>query len=236
MQRFFISDLHLSPGTPELAKAFSAFLANQAKHADELYILGDFFDAWIGDDEDHEFYTKIIHELRATSDSGTKTYFLHGNRDFLIGKAFAERCNITLLSETHSIVSGDKTVLLMHGDSLCTSDQEYMAFRAQVRNPAWQAQILALPLEQRRVMAAQLRNQSSSMNSNKAEDIMDVNQEAVCAQFTEHSADILLHGHTHRPATHTEGSQKRIVLGDWGNQAWYVHDADGDLSLNSYGI
>lgn len=234
MRRLFISDLHLSPAVPELAQAFRDFMKEHAVKAEELYILGDFFDAWIGDDEDDDFYLALIRDIKAYSDQGLKIYFQHGNRDFLVGLAFAESAGLSLLPETQVIEIGSHRVLLMHGDTLCTDDREYMAFRAQVRNPQWQQQILGLPLQQRRVMAAQLRAQSQSMNSNKAEDIMDVNAEAVSSTMDSHSANILLHGHTHRPNTHELDQGTRMVLGDWGKFVWYASSDGSDLSLHHY--
>jgi len=236
MAAYFISDLHLQPSAPKLAEGFHAFL-KQIDDVKQLYILGDFFDAWIGDDEDHPFYLEILDALKALVDSGVETFFLHGNRDFLIGEDLANKTGVQLLPEQYTVSLAGKNVLLMHGDSLCTTDTEYMAFRAQVRNPAWQQQILSLPLDQRRQMAAQLRAQSKSMNSNKAEDIMDVNPSDVQALFDANDIDILLHGHTHRPNRHTLPNEKeRIVLGDWGETGWYVKADEDSLELVEFPI
>lgn len=236
MAHYFISDLHLNPDAPQLYEAFQGFVESQAADATQLTILGDFFDAWIGDDEDLPFYCNVIDTLKRYTDNGLNIDFCHGNRDFLIGERFSERTGVTLLEETHSIQMGKTSLLLMHGDSLCTSDTEYMTFRNQVRNPAWQAQILALPLEQRRIMAEQLRAESQSMNSNKAEDIMDVYPEEVDKYFEKHKMNILLHGHTHRPARHPHTKGERIVLGDWTNTAWYVRADENNIELIEFGI
>jgi UDP-2,3-diacylglucosamine hydrolase len=236
MLRLFISDLHLCPAAPELAQAFEDFMRKHASGADELYILGDFFDAWIGDDEDDGFYLNLIALIRQYADKGLPIYFQHGNRDFLVGDDFAKAAGVTLLPEQHVISLGETKALLMHGDALCTDDQAYMAFRAQVRDPQWQQQILSLPLDQRRVMAAQLRAQSQSMNSNKAEDIMDVNEQAVRTVVEQSGAQTLIHGHTHRPQRHPLASAERIVLGDWGSKAWYLSCNDESMELHHYSI
>lgn len=236
MASYFISDLHLQPSEPKLAGGFYHFLDEIASDAKQLYILGDFFDAWIGDDEDGDFYLSIANRLQHLVDAGLPVYFQHGNRDFLISDAFCKKTGIQLLPEMHTLSLAGKQVMVMHGDSLCTGDIEYMAFRAQVRQPAWQQHVLSMPLEQRRQMAAQMRAQSQSMNSNKAEDIMDVNPNDVTALFEQNDIDVLLHGHTHRPARHailhpTLNNKERIVLGDWGKTGWYLRADDHTLDL-----
>ncbi len=230
MALYFISDLHLSPSVPTVTAGFKAFLTELTPQ-DSLYILGDFFDAWIGDDEDAPYYRNIIDELRALTEQGIALFFQHGNRDFLIGDRFAEETGATLLPEEHLVEDQGLRAVVLHGDSLCTRDQEYMAFRAQARNPLFQQQILSLPLEQRRVMAAQLRAQSKHMNSNKAEDIMDVTPEEVSALFERHEVDTVIHGHTHRPQRHPHPHGERIVLGDWHDTGWYLKATDETLEL-----
>lgn len=236
MARYFISDLHLQPSRDDLFRGYTDFCSNQLASGDELYILGDFFDAWIGDDEDGDFYLKVKAQLQSLVDSGIQTYFMHGNRDFLIGESFANDTGVELVPEHHKVtLSDNRTALLLHGDSLCTDDQEYMAFRQQVRNPAWQGQILALPLEQRRIMAAELRSKSKSMNSNKAEDIMDCSEANILQTFADESVNLMIHGHTHRPKRHAHapknGDSERIVLGDWETTGWYLKDNEGQLDL-----
>ena len=237
MTTYFISDLHLQASHPELTTGFYRFVEQTITDATDLYILGDFFDAWIGDDEDDSFYLGVIEKLKIYTDNGLRIFFMHGNRDFLVGKIFAEQTGVTLLDDPTDITLAGKKVRLMHGDSLCTTDTDYMQFRAQVRSPQWQQQVLSLPLAQRRMMAAQMRAQSQSMNSNKAEDIMDVNPIDVAAQFAQNEAqpkiDILLHGHTHRPARHqvNESGNERIVLGDWGKTMWYVRADNTTIEL-----
>lgn len=236
MARYFISDLHLQPSRTDLAKGYYAFCDEHLTAGDELYILGDFFDAWIGDDEDGDFYRDVMQQLASLKEQGISTFFMHGNRDFLVGTQFAEQTGVILLDEPSTLALSDgRTALLLHGDSLCTGDVEYIAFRQQVRNPAWQAQILALPLAHRRVMAADLRAKSKSMNSNKAEDIMDVAETSVNEAFENANTSLMIHGHTHRPNRHTHsnnlGTCERIVLGDWESTGWYLKDDNGAVDL-----
>ncbi|KXS39099.1 MAG: UDP-2,3-diacylglucosamine hydrolase [Halomonadaceae bacterium T82-2] len=240
MTTLLISDLHLHPGAPEIADGFLRYLDGPARQAEHLYLLGDIFEAWIGDDYRGEFETGILDALRRLSDAGTALYFMHGNRDFLIGNGFAEATGATLLSDPSVVELGGERVLLMHGDSLCTRDEAYMAFRAKARDPQWQAQILALPVEQRLALARDLRRQSGEANSNKAEDIMDVTPSEVERVMAEHGVRTLIHGHTHRPAVHelsVDGQPaRRIVLGDWQpNRGWDVRvDADSEPRLRDF--
>ncbi len=235
MHSLFISDLHLSHHSADIIRGFFGFLHNQAASADRLYILGDFFDAWIGDDDDDALVAEVKQHLRDYAQNH-EVFFLHGNRDFLIGEQFAQDTGITLLPEAHIIDLYGKSALVMHGDTLCTQDVEYLQFRAMVRNPAWQQQVLSLPLPQRRQMAAELRQKSKSMNAMKAEDIMDVTPGEVVRVMTEAGVDMLIHGHTHRPARHSltlnETSAERWVLGDWSaDTGWYLKVGDTQTEL-----
>ena len=236
MTTLFISDLHLQPSQPRLLDACLCFLDERARGSDALYILGDLFEAWIGDDDDAVWINDFVAALQQLRASGTALYFMHGNRDFLLGKNFAARCGMQLLSEAIVIDLYGRPALLMHGDTLCTEDKDYLAFRAQVRNPQWQQMALSTPLEQRRQLAAQLRQQSKMAASNKAADIMDVTPAEVARVIAENNVDLLIHGHTHRPARHeliVNGQPaERIVLGDWrdGDCMWYVR-ADRDKSI-----
>lgn len=240
MASYFISDLHLSERSPEIFHGLQLFLSQIANQADALYLLGDFFDAWIGDDDDSPFVAKVKQCLKEYTDAGTNTYFIHGNRDFLLGQSFAKETGITLLPELQCIEVNGSKVLLMHGDTLCTQDREYMQFRAMVHSAKWQDEVLSLPLEQRRMMAAQLREKSLSLNAMKAEDIMDVTPAEVTATMLEHDVKTLIHGHTHRPNTHEfklmSYPAQRIVLGDWSKtQGWYIEaNNQGDLELNTF--
>lgn len=222
MSTLFISDLHLEPARPDITAQFLSYLADEATRAGALYILGDLFEAWVGDDDPEPEKRRAIAAMRSLADQGVPLYFMRGNRDFLIGEQFADDAGCTLLDDPTVInLYGDR-VLLMHGDTLCTDDHEYQAFRKITRNPAWQSQVLGLPLEQRLKMAEAARAESLARNQGKAEEIMDVNQDAVAAAMREHDVRLLLHGHTHRPAVHqfdldSEPAQ-RIVLGDWYTQ------------------
>lgn len=230
MQSLFISDLHLGHHSANIVKGFFRFLENQAASADQLYILGDFFDAWIGDDDDDDLIAQIKDRLRSYA-RDHQVFFIHGNRDFLVGEQFARDTGITLLPESHLIDLNGQTTLLTHGDTLCTHDVEYLQFRAMVRNPAWQQQVLSLPLPQRRQMAADLRQKSASMNAMKAEDIMDVTPEEVVRVMADAEVQVLIHGHTHRPAHHALAvngtAAERWVLGDWGDTGWYLDITTG---------
>lgn len=235
----FISDLHLDPSRPAVTRAFYRFLTDRAARADALYILGDLFELWVGDDDDSSLATEVQTRLRELSDSGTDVFFVHGNRDFLIGKQFAEAAGATLLPDPFSMEVGGRKLLLMHGDSLCTGDREYQTFRQQVRQRSWMQAVLAKPLKERRALGRQLREQSQSMNSRKAEDIMDVTGSEVLALMKRYGAEKLIHGHTHRPARHPvelgNARGERIVLGDWDKNAWCLC-YDGDWELLSWPI
>ncbi|MFT3930847.1 MAG: UDP-2,3-diacylglucosamine diphosphatase [Spongiibacteraceae bacterium] len=248
MTTLFISDLHLQPSHPRLLDACLRFFDEHAKHAEALYILGDLFEVWIGDDDDAAWINDFANALQQLQRGGSQLYFMHGNRDFLVGNKFANHCGMKLLPDSAVIDLYGRPTLLMHGDTLCTEDKEYLAFRAQVRNPQWQQQVLAAPIEQRRQLAAQLRAQSKMAASNKAEDIMDVTPTEVIRMMSENNVDLLIHGHTHRPARHelrvNDAPAERIVLGDWrdgdekdGDCMWYVQaERDQSLELIKYSI
>lgn len=215
---YFISDLHLSPDLPRVTQGFFSLLSH-IKGADALYVLGDLFEAWVGDDNRDGYNTAVIAAFRNISDAGTRLFFVHGNRDFLLGNDFATACGGTLLPEDKVIELYSQPLLIMHGDQLCTRDEKYMAFRAQSRDPAWQQMMLEKPLDQRLMIAAMWRAQSKAMNANKAENIMDVTAEDVVRVLAGNGTATLLHGHTHRPEVHeieVDGKPaRRMVLGDW---------------------
>jgi len=240
MRTLFISDLHLHESRPQLTRAFFYFLHTQAKDADKLFILGDFFDAWIGDDDDSPLNTQVAEELKKLSDAGTQIFLMHGNRDFLLGKKFAAQAGASLIAEGTVIDLYNCPTLLLHGDQLCTGDTDYIAFRKQVRSSLWQQQILSQPLAARRALAAQLREKSQAMNSLKAEDIMDVTPNEVVKVMQEAGVKRLIHGHTHRPARHSleiNGEvAERIVLGDWHHKAWAIVADEKSLELISWDI
>ncbi|MGH8040462.1 MAG: UDP-2,3-diacylglucosamine diphosphatase [Rudaea sp.] len=223
MTTLFISDLHLDDARPQLVRAFEELLAGDARAASALYILGDLFESYIGDDDDAILPARVATALRALCDSGVPVFFLHGNRDFLLGAEYAKRAGMTLLPDPTIIELRDQRTLLMHGDTLCIDDVEYQKFRAQVRDPQWQRNFLAKPLAQRRTFAAQARDASRLHTSSAKPEIMDVNQSAAVAAMRTHGVRRLIHGHTHRPATHRldlDGrAAERIVLGDWYEQS-----------------
>lgn len=227
MSTLFISDLHLDAERPAITRAFLHFLDTKAREAQALYILGDLFEAWIGDDDDSDLAQRVQQALRAYSNAGHQLYFMAGNRDFLVGQGFVEATGCTLLDDPTLIDLYGRPTLLLHGDTLCTDDVDYQAFRQQARNPDWQAPLLAQPLPVRRQLAAQLRAKTSSLAAMKAEDIMDVNRDEVVRVMQASDARLMIHGHTHRPDRHPLPTGERIVLGDWGRKLWFVR-ADTD--------
>jgi UDP-2,3-diacylglucosamine hydrolase len=228
----FISDLHLEGARPEIGAQFLAFLQQEALRAEALYILGDLFEYWIGDDDPNPHYAEMKNAIRSVSDSGVPVFFMHGNRDFLIGERFAAEANVRLLRDPHRVELYGEDVLLSHGDALCTDDLKYQEVRAVTRNPAWQAMMLKKPLEERQAIARQARADSMAHGGSIDPQISDVNQDAVEQLLKTHGVRTLLHGHTHRPAVHRfqldGGPATRIVLGDWYEQGSVVRwDAAG---------
>ena len=235
---FFISDLHLDESRPEHVDALARFLDEKAAPAQALFVLGDLFEAWIGDDDDSDFNRQVIALFRRWSDSHDGAlYFMHGNRDFVLGEQFAAACGGELLDEKVVVDLYGRPTLLMHGDSLCTRDEAYMAFRAQARDPQWQRAMLAKPLAERRLIAQGMRMKSAADNANKAANIMDVTPEEVVREMASAGVSDLIHGHTHRPAVHdvplAKDTGRRWVLGDWGKKVWYlVADQSGNRLIN----
>ena len=233
----FIADLHLDERRPQIVQLFLQFLRENAGQVDALYILGDLFEAWIGDDAiapDHP----VLAGLRNFSATGTPLYVMRGNRDFLLGERFAELTGAVMLDDPTVIQLNDEPLLLMHGDLLCTDDHEYQQFRAMVNDQRWQQEFLARPVQERIELAKEARAESSSRNQALADtpnDIMDVNTEAVTRTMREHGADRLIHGHTHRPNLHQfelDGRDAlRIVLGDWFEQGSMLRYQDGEFEL-----
>ena len=232
----FISDLHLDPRRPAITALFLDFLTGLAS-GESLFILGDLFEAWIGDDEDDPHYQHILQHLRSTTERGVAIAVMHGNRDFLLGEGFARATGCALLKDPTRIELAGEPVLLMHGDTLCIDDQEYQQFRALVRNPDWQAEFLAKPLLERRQIAAHLRETSRQRTGEKDMNIMDVNSRAVADAMQAHGVRRLIHGHTHRPAIHDfdlDGhSVQRIVLGDWYEQGSVLTCVGGQYRLST---
>jgi UDP-2,3-diacylglucosamine hydrolase len=233
----FVSDLHLQESHPRTAEAFIGFLAERAANAERLYLLGDIFEYWAGDDDlDAPLNRRIIDALRALADAGVALYWIAGNRDFLAGTQFAQAAGLTLLAEPHVIEVARQRVVLVHGDAECTGDIKYMEFRAQVRQSAWQQQFLALPLAQRKAIIAGLREGSREAHSTKSYEMMDVAPDAIAALFESSATDTIIHGHTHRPALHQSDGKRRYVLPDWEldcaphRGGWIAIDSTGAIT------
>lgn len=231
MAVLFASDLHLDPAHPAPVEAFLRFLSGPAREAETLYLLGDLFEAFVGDDDDAPLLQQVAGAIHALADTGVNVQFQHGNRDFLLGPAFAARCGMTLLDEAVVRRVGGVPTLLMHGDQLCTRDLAYQAFRRQARDPAWQRQLLSQPLAARRELAMKARTESRAHTTDAPAEIMDVDGDAVRACLAQHGVQRVIHGHTHRPAIHRlvtdDGDAERIVLPDWYARAgWAVVDGD----------
>lgn len=222
----FISDLHLCVSRPQTTTAFLDFLAGDARSAAYLFILGDLFEYWLGDDDDAPLAAEVAVQLERCHASGVRCFFMHGNRDFLLGERYARNAKLTLLQDPTRIIAGRHELLLMHGDALCTDDRAYQEFRAQVRSADWQRDFLARPLAQRRSLAGEARRQSESAKQEKAPGIMDANPQAVDSVLRENSYPILIHGHTHRIQHHSHlvdgRSCSRWVLPDWNDHAHYL--------------
>ncbi|WP_312949975.1 UDP-2,3-diacylglucosamine diphosphatase [Superficieibacter sp.] len=235
MTTLFIADLHLCTEEPAIVAGFLRFLAEEARQADALYILGDLFEAWIGDDDPVVLHRQIAAAINALVDSGVPCYFIHGNRDFLLGKRFARESGMILLPEEKILDLYGRRVLIMHGDTLCTDDAGYQAFRAKVHQPWLQRLFLALPLFIRQRIAARMRANSKAANSTKSLEIMDVNPQAVVDALEKHHVQWLIHGHTHRPAVHecvANGQPAfRVVLGAWHSEGSMVKVTRGDVEL-----
>lgn len=241
MTTLFISDLHLDPERPRITELFERFLREEARRAEALYILGDLFEAWIGDDDPSPTGATVATGLRGLGDAGVPVFFMRGNRDFLLGAAYAQRCGMTILPDPTVISLQGKPTLLMHGDLLCTGDVAYQSFRAQTRDPQWQAQFLAQPLPARLAFAQQARDasrahQSGLQQEGQAESITDVAPPTVEATLRRFGIDTLIHGHTHRPAVHSleVGGRpcRRIVLGDWYEQGSVLRVDSSGLHLD----
>lgn len=235
MATLFIADLHLQTEEPAITAGFLRFLAGTAREADALYILGDLFEAWIGDDDPNPLHQQIAQAIKAVVDSGVPCYFIHGNRDFLLGQRFAQACGMQLLPQEQVLNLYGRNVLIMHGDTLCTDDAGYQAFRAKVHQPWLQKLFLTLPLFIRRRIAAKMRAGSKAANSSKSLSIMDVNQHAVVEAMEKHQVQWLIHGHTHRPAVHELTANNapafRAVLGAWHSEGSMVRVSESNVEL-----
>ncbi|MEN1943338.1 UDP-2,3-diacylglucosamine diphosphatase [Luteimonas sp. MJ293] len=241
MTTLFIADLHLDPERPDITRLFGDFLDAEARQANALYILGDLFESWVGDDDPSEAGAFVAAKLKTLADNGVPVFFMHGNRDFMLGRDYAARAGMRLLPDPTVIELYGKPVLLMHGDLLCTDDVEYQKVRAQVRNPDWRAHMLSQPLQARlafaqQARAASLARQGEMKHAGTMESITDASPVTVEDTLRRFGIDTLIHGHTHRPAIHdlTVGDRacRRIVLGDWYEQGSVLRvHADGQYDL-----
>jgi len=233
-----ISDLHLQEERPDITRAFLDLIAGRARDAQALYILGDFFEVWIGDDAMSPFQRSICQALRELSDSGTQIFLMHGNRDFMIGRAFCKAAGCTLLPDPSVVELNGEPVLLMHGDSLCTRDEGYIRMRRYLRHPLTLFVLRNLPKSTRHKLARKLRNESRSQTRMKANDIVDVTPEEVPKVMEQFGVRTLIHGHTHRPAIHKlqigDQAARRIVLGDWDKQGWAVQVDEQGFQLAAF--
>ena len=240
MRNLFISDLHLETQRPDITRAFLRFLDEQARQADALYILGDFFEVWLGDDNPDPLADQVSAALLELSRKGTTIYLMHGNRDFLIGKDFCRRSGCTLLTDPTLLQLNGERVLVMHGDSLCIDDTGYIRMRRWLRNPLSLFILRNLPLKTRHRIGRKLRNESQTRTRYKSLDITDVNNAEVLRVMRAHGVNTLIHGHTHRPAVHPleiDGKAvKRIVLGDWDRSGWMLEVDEEGYRLESFAL
>ncbi len=232
----FVSDLHLNPDLPKTTEVFFDFLRNHALRTRSLYLLGDIFEYWAGDDDlDDPFHRRVIDALRRVSDHGVSVNWIAGNRDFLVGETFAAACGMHLLTEPHVADIAGQRILLLHGDAQCTDDTSYMTFRAQVRDADWQRAFLDRPLAERKSIIAGMREGSRQAQRDKAMDIMDVNGAEISRLFDAYAVTLMIHGHTHRPQVHEADGRIRHVLPDWDcdteavRGGWIAIDAAGTI-------
>ena len=236
MKPRFISDIHLSESQPQLTQAFFRFLNESKETCTHLYILGDLFESWIGDDDNSPLYNEIREALLSFTTNGPETFFMHGNRDFLVGESFAQETGIKILPDPFTLDINGQKVILSHGDFLCTDDTDYIDFRNKVRTKDWQSDFLQKDILERKEIAKNLRNDSKEATSQKSNTITDVNNQSVENFINEHQPDIFIHGHTHRPGIHEINLSKRIVLGDWGEYGWYLTIDEKDYNLEKFKI
>ena len=236
MKPRFISDIHLSKDNPHLTNAFKTFLIESKEVCTHLFILGDLFEIWIGDDDDNSFHQEIKTALSEFTSNGPQTFFIHGNRDFLIGETFANEVGISILSDPYTLNINGLNVILSHGDFLCTDDVDYMDFRNKVRSEEWQKDFLSKSIGERNEIANSLRSSSKDATSEKSLEITDVNLEAINDFIQKNQPDIFIHGHTHRPKIHQDDLFKRVVLGDWDKSGWCLSITENNLDLKEFKI
>ena len=233
MSSCFISDLHLDHKREDIKKAFFKFLESEAYEFKNLYILGDLFEVWIGDDFEDDFTNQVISKLKNFSQSNKNIYIMHGNRDFLLGEKFAEKCGAKLIPDPLILDGKGKKIMLSHGDIFCTDDLEYQDFKEKVRNEKWKIEFLSKNLRDREEIAKNLRKESAVKNTKKQDYLMDVNKSEVEKIAQENEIEILIHGHVHRPKIHSEVFGQRIVLGDWDKKYWFISLIDEQVNLHS---
>lgn len=238
MTTLFISDLHLSPNTTDINRCFTQFMRNEAIHADALYVLGDLFDFWVGDDDNSDFAKQVRAEFKQLTDRGVPCFFVKGNRDFLVGQRFAKQTGMTLLGDETVIDLYGRKAVILHGDTLCTEDTQYLAFRAKVNQPWLQWVFNRLPMMLKRKIVGKIQQGARDTKQSKSLEIMDVTQSEVEDVMTAHNVDLMIHGHTHRPNTHrfTSSNQQamtRIVLGDWYEQGSILSCDPHSLTLET---
>ena len=232
MHRLFISDLHLDDPSASAFLRFAECLVYESRQVDEIYILGDLVEMWIGDDDDSAA-AQQLRQILLTTTAETSVYLMHGNRDFLFGERFARDTGVTLLSDPHMTDDG---LLLSHGDMLCTDDLDYQNMRTLLRSEAWQQDILSKTLAERKAFGQSLREQSQTNNANKPSNIMDVNDQATSNLVAQHRSHTLLHGHTHRPGMHQHHGFTRFVTGAWERCGWLARQQDEALRLECFSL
>ena len=237
MKSVLISDIHLSPSHPELTQAFNHFIDSLPETVGELYILGDLFEFWLGDDDNSVFATDVIRKLQRLGKSGVRLYFQRGNRDYLVGRTFAKQIGCEILPDFVVRDICGHRVLLTHGDLLCTDDRAYQRFRKRFQNPTMKWISTRVPMSYRKRLVEQIRSKTKHSTSNKRDDIMDVNNTTVLEKFSQYNTKIMVHGHTHRPKLHSIASNerelRRFTLGDWGELIWWIEVDAHDLHLKS---
>ena len=232
-----VSDLHLEPIENKKVKVFFQFLNNAVYKYEELYILGDFFEYWIGDDDIQPVNKLIMQTLKSASYNGLKIYFIHGNRDFLVGSGFESETGVKILADQHTFNIGEKKIMISHGDAFCVDDVEYQEMKRKIRSDSWKKDFLIKSISERVDFANDLRTKSAKRNSNKPENIMDVNDNYVLEVIQREKIDILIHGHTHRPAVHKLANGSiRAVLGSWEEEGWVADFIEENIKLTSFPI
>ena len=236
MKLGFISDLHLSENMPSVTEGFFNFLKNASHELSHLYILGDLFEAWIGDDDNSKLATNVMQSINNASQNGLEVFFIHGNRDLLCGQDFAKKSNLKILPDPFFMNFFDLKIALSHGDDFCTNDLKYIEFKKEVRSKQWQDKFLEKSLDERLKIASNMRDVSEASNNDKDINIMDVTSKAIDQFFEEHHIDLLIHGHTHRPFIHhIDSNSIGAVLGSWEDKGWVI-EYEQELTLRSFPI